>query len=62
MKTVTFIAIEEDGCRDGTYGYSVWVDNVEVIEYIGSGDLDVANDELDPVWKALGINVQFDWE
>lgn len=57
---IQLIAIEKDGCRDGTYGWEVWVNDVCVIEEIR--DLDLANSNLNPIWKALNINLEFDWD
>lgn len=60
MKTVTFIAIEENGIRDGTYGWEAHVDGVKVVDEIR--DTDLASGHLDPLWDALNINLKFDWE
>ena len=62
MKLLTFKAIEQDGCRDGTYGYQVLVDGEVVIDRVKSGDTDFANAAFDQVYEKLGINVEFDWE
>ncbi len=60
MHKIEFIAIEKSGIRDGTHGYKVHVDGTQVIDRIY--DLDMANAELDPVWAALGIDLEFDWD
>lgn len=62
MSDVKFVAIEKDGCRDGTYGWSVEVDGKQVIKILGSGDLDMADRSLNPLWEALGVNLEFDWD
>lgn len=61
MPKLTFVAIERNGCRDGTYGYEAHVDGVKVVDWLGS-DINMADGRLDPVWEALDITVEFDWD
>lgn len=61
MPKITFVAIERDGCRDGTYGYEAQIDGVTVVDFLES-DINMADDRLDPVWEALGLTVEFDYD
>lgn len=62
MAKVTFVAIEdEDGIRDGSVGWKIYVDGVEVIDYISGSDMDLADSHLDPLWKAIGAELKFDY-
>jgi hypothetical protein len=62
MAKIQFVAIERDGCRDGTYGWQVLVDGVEIVPRVSSGNTDVANGEFGPVWEAAGITIDWDWD
>ena len=55
-----FVAIEQDGCRDGTYGYEVYLDGELIIDYIDINDMNIADGNLDPLWEKLGVNIDFD--
>ena len=61
MPNVRFVALaDSSGDRDGEGGWRVNVDGVTVIDSID--DLDVSNNELNPLWAALGVEMQFDYD
>lgn len=64
MTKVTFVAIkdEETGYRDGEAGWQILVDGAEVIDTISGDDIDLADEHLAPLWKALGLELKFDWD
>ncbi|MHC4162543.1 MAG: hypothetical protein ACYSUM_10470 [Planctomycetota bacterium] len=61
MRRVIFRAVREpDGSLADEYGHEVLVDGEQVIDYVD--DLDVANEALAPLWKALGLELVFEGE
>lgn len=60
MKNVTFEALPCDGSRDGENGWKVLVDGQPVIESVN--DLDIGNNDLDPLWEVLGVSLKFDFD
>jgi hypothetical protein len=54
--TVTFV---DDGDGDGPWVVSV--NGRVVIDELPSGHMDVSDHALTPLWKALGVDVQFQW-
>ena len=62
MAKVTFNAIEKDGCRDGTYGWEVYVDGKQIVDRVKSENMDISNRQFDKVWEAAGIDVEFNYD
>ncbi len=62
MEKVTFVALEGTFERDGSNGWAVEVNGERIIDRIGSGDTDIADSSLNPLWEKLGITVDFDWD
>jgi hypothetical protein len=59
---VTFIAKRgPDHSRDGQYGWTVTVDGTVVCE-VDSDEMDMADNALNPLWQALGVSVEFDYD
>jgi hypothetical protein len=51
----------DDGIEDGTHGWDAFV-NDRFVTRLRSGDMDVADSRLDPLWKELGIDINFEWD
>lgn len=62
MAKLTFVAIEHCGFRDGSGGWKVLVDGIEVIPKVKSSDTDFANSQFSDVYEKLGITVDWDWD
>lgn len=63
MTNVEFIALPApDGSRDGEGGWQVKVDGKVVIERLRNSQTDIADNALNPLWAALGVNLTFDQE
>ena len=60
MKQIKFVAIEADGWRDGSNGWEVHVNGEKVVDRIM--DTDIADARMQPVFKMLGIAVDFDYD
>ena len=59
---LTFRAVKgDDGIEDGTHGWDAFV-NDRFVTRLRSGDMDVADSRLDPLWKELGIDINFEWD
>ncbi len=60
MFKVEFVALpDQTGTRDGGNGYSVYVNEKQVIDWISS-DLNVSDKRFNDLWKVLGVKLQFD--
>lgn len=62
MKQVRFIAKTEAGHpRDGEAGWIVMVDGKTLIE-VDNDELDIGDNALNPLWKALDVEIKFDFD
>lgn len=61
-RKIEFIAIEDSrDNRDGEAGWQIFVDG-ELIIAIDNDETDIADHSLDELWKALDIELVFDFD
>lgn len=62
MSKLKFIAIEQNGCRDGTYGWQLEVNGKIVCDHLRSGDLEIGNQPITDALESIGVEVEFDYD
>jgi len=63
MAKVEFVAIADSkGIRDGSNGYSVYVNEKQVIDWISDSHMRIGDNALNDLWEALGVKMKFDYE